>query len=140
MLQWANFVCRRTGTIQIVDGVLFRTQLQSIATGPPSLGTLIYSMHCIIQFSHRVEIVRSKEQLMLDICLPLILSQNCRLCLVTYLVFYFLKFVFRNIKKKKQFSCIFETKNMFCQLKFKKKKFFEEKNKKKILKYAVIRI
>ena len=35
-----------------------------------------------------------------------------RLCLVTVFVFYFQKLVFENIKKK-QFSCIFEIKNMF---------------------------
>ena len=35
-----------------------------------------------------------------------------RLCLVTVFVFYFKKLVFGNIKKK-QFSCIFEIKNMF---------------------------
>ena len=42
-------------------------------------------------------------------------------------VFYFQKLVFGNIKKK-QFSYNFEIKNMFGQLKLKKKKkFFEEK-------------
>ena len=42
--------------------------------------------------------------------------------------------------KEKKISCIFEIKNMFGQLKLKKKKkFFEEKNK-KILKYVVSRI
>ena len=41
-------------------------------------------------------------------------------------VFYFQKLVFGNIKKKK-FSYNFEIKNMFGQLKLKKKKFFEEK-------------
>ena len=43
--------------------------------------------------------------------------------------FLFSNFFFGNIKKKK-FSCIFEIKNLCGQLKFKKKKFFEEKNKK----------
>ena len=38
--------------------------------------------------------------------------QILRLCLVTVFVFYFQKLVFENIKKK-QFSCIFEIKNMF---------------------------
>ena len=38
--------------------------------------------------------------------------KNIRLCLVTIFVFYFQKLVFGNIKKK-QFSCIFEIKNMF---------------------------
>ena len=50
-------------------------------------------------------------------------------------IFYFQKLVFGNIyiyiyikqTKKKQFSYIFEIKNMFSQLKLKKKKFFEEK-------------
>ena len=51
-----------------------------------------------------------------------------RLCLVTVFVFYFQKLVFGNIKKK-QFSHIFEIKNMFGQLKL-KRQFFEEKNKK----------
>ena len=37
---------------------------------------------------------------------------SLRLCLVTVFVFYFQKLVFGNIKKK-QFSCIFEIKNMF---------------------------
>ena len=37
---------------------------------------------------------------------------NLRLYLVTIFVFYFQKLVFENIKKK-QFSCIFEIKNMF---------------------------
>ena len=36
-----------------------------------------------------------------------------RLCLVIVTVFYFQKLVLGNIKKKKQFSCIFELKNMF---------------------------
>ena len=52
------------------------------------------------------------------------------LCLVIVFVFYFQKLVFGNIKKK-QFSCIFEIKNMFGKLKLKKKKFFEEKRKRK---------
>ena len=39
-------------------------------------------------------------------------TENVRLCLVTVFVFYFQKLVFENIKKK-QFSCIFEIKNMF---------------------------
>ena len=39
-------------------------------------------------------------------------TQRPRLCLVTVFVFYFQKLVFGNIKKK-QFSCIFEIKNMF---------------------------
>ena len=45
--------------------------------------------------------------------------------------FLFSKIVFGNVKKKKN-SCIFEIKNMFGQLKFKKKKkkLFEEKNRK----------
>ena len=51
--------------------------------------------------------------------------------LVTVFVFYFQKIVFENIIKKK-FSCIFEIKNMFGQLKLKKKQ--------KILKYVVTRI
>ena len=51
------------------------------------------------------------------------------LCLVIVFVFYFQKLVFGNIKKK-QFSCIFEMKNMFEKLKL-KKKFFEEKRKRK---------
>ena len=38
--------------------------------------------------------------------------KNFRLCLVTIFVFYFQKKFFENIKKK-QFSCIFEIKNMF---------------------------
>ena len=45
--------------------------------------------------------------------------------LVTVFIFYFQKLVFGNIKKK-QFSCIFEIKNMFSKLKL-KKQFFEEK-------------
>ena len=44
---------------------------------------------------------------------------SLRLCLVTVFVFYFQKLDFGNIKKK-QFSCIFEIKNMFGQLKLKK--------------------
>ena len=47
-------------------------------------------------------------------------------------VFYFQKLVFGNIKRK-QFSCIFETNNMFGQLKL-KRQFFEEN---KILKYVI---
>ena len=38
--------------------------------------------------------------------------QNVRLYLITVFIFYFQKLVFGNIKKK-QFSCIFEIKNMF---------------------------
>ena len=38
--------------------------------------------------------------------------EKLRLCLVTVFVFYFQKLVFGNIKKK-QFSYIFEIKNMF---------------------------
>ena len=38
--------------------------------------------------------------------------RTLKLCLVTVYFFYFQKLVFRNIKKK-QFSCIFEIKNMF---------------------------
>ena len=52
---------------------------------------------------------------------------NIRLCLVTVFVFYFQKLFFGNTKKK-QFSCIFEIKNMFGWLKLKKK--IEEKNRK----------
>ena len=55
--------------------------------------------------------------------------QQLRLCLVTVFIFYFQKLVFENIKKK-QFSYIFEIKNMFGGLKLKKKKIFEEKNRK----------
>ena len=51
-----------------------------------------------------------------------------RLYLVTVFVFYFQKLVLGNIKKK-QFSYIFEIKNMFGQLKL-KRLFFEIKNKK----------
>ena len=47
--------------------------------------------------------------------------KKLRLCLVTVFVFYFQKLAFENIKKK-QFSCIFEIKNMFGQLKLKKEK------------------
>ena len=54
--------------------------------------------------------------------------ENVWICLVTVFVFYFQKLVFGNIKKKR-FSCIFEIKNMFGQLKL-KRQFFEEKNKK----------
>ena len=60
------------------------------------------------------------------------------LCLVIVFVFYFQKLVFGNIKKK-QFSCIFEMKNMFGKLKLKKKVFWRKK-KKKILIYVVIKI
>ena len=59
------------------------------------------------------------------------------LCLVIVFVFYFQKLVFGNIKKK-QFSCIFEIKNIFGKLKLKKKSFL--KKKKKILIYVVIKI
>ena len=47
-------------------------------------------------------------------------SKKLGLCLVTVFVFYFQKlvFVFGNIMKK-QFSCIFEIKNMFGKLKLK---------------------
>ena len=45
--------------------------------------------------------------------------KKLRLCLVTIFVFYFQKLVFGNIKEK-QFSCIFEIKNMFGYLKLKK--------------------
>ena len=44
----------------------------------------------------------------------------------TIFVFYFQKLVFGNIKKK-QFSCNFEIKNMFGQLKLKKMVFKEKK-------------
>ena len=57
------------------------------------------------------------------------LFEYIRLCLVTVFVFYFQKLILGNIKKKR-FSCIFEIKNMFSQLKLNKKKFFEEKNRK----------
>ena len=40
--------------------------------------------------------------------------------------FYFQKLFLENIKKKKQFSCIFEIKNMFDQLKL-KNSFFVKK-------------
>ena len=46
-------------------------------------------------------------------------KKKFRLCLVTVFIFYFQKLVFGNIKKK-QFSCIFEIKNMFSKLKLKK--------------------
>ena len=39
-------------------------------------------------------------------------EKKLRLCLVIVFVFYFQKLIFRNIMKK-QFSCIFEIKNMF---------------------------
>ena len=39
-------------------------------------------------------------------------GKKLRICLVTVFIFYFQKLVFGNIKKK-QFSCIFEIKNMF---------------------------
>ena len=46
--------------------------------------------------------------------------------------FYFLfsKTCFWEYKEKKQFPCVFEIKNMFGQLKLKKKKKIEEKNRK----------
>ena len=44
--------------------------------------------------------------------------------------FLFSKTFFWEYKEKKQFSCIFEIKNMFGQLKLKKKQFFEKKNRK----------
>ena len=47
------------------------------------------------------DIIAKKEQ-----------NWKLRLCLVTVFVFYFQKLVLENIKKK-QFSCIFEIKNMF---------------------------
>ena len=55
--------------------------------------------------------------------------------------FYFLfsKACFWEYIKKKQFSCIFEIKNMFGQLKL-KRQFFFLKKKQKILKYVVTRI
>ena len=65
------------------------------------------------------------------------MGETLRLCQVTVFVFYFQKLVFENIKKK-QFSCIFEIKNMFGQLKLKKDGFLRKKQK--ILKYVVIRI
>ena len=46
-------------------------------------------------------------------------KKKFRLCLVIVFVFYFQKLVFENIKKK-QFSCIFEIKNMFGYFKLKK--------------------
>ena len=46
-----------------------------------------------------------------------------------YFYFSIFKNFFGEYKEKKLFSCIFEIKNMFGQLKFKKKK-FEEKNRK----------
>ena len=52
---------------------------------------------------------------------------NIRLCLVTVFIFYFQKLIFGNIKKKK-FSCIFEIKNMFGQLKL-KRQFLKKKIK-----------
>ena len=54
-------------------------------------------------------------------------TRKVRLYLITFFVFYFQKLVFESINKK-QFSCIFEIKNMFSQLKLKKKQFFEKKN------------
>ena len=51
-----------------------------------------------------------------------------RLCLVTFFIYYFQKLVSGNIKKK-QFSYIFEIKNIFGYLKL-KKIIFEEKNRK----------
>ena len=56
-------------------------------------------------------------------------NESFRLCLVIVFVFYFQKFVFENIKKK-QFSCIFEIKNMFGYLKLKKDGFLRKKNRK----------
>ena len=47
-----------------------------------------------------------------------------------FIFFLFSKTCFWEYKEKKQFPCIFEIKNMFGQLKFKKKKKFEEKNRK----------
>ena len=55
-------------------------------------------------------------------------TRKVRLYLITFFVFYFQKLVFESINKK-QFSCIFEIKNMFDQLKL-KRLFFEEKNRK----------
>ena len=52
-------------------------------------------------------------------------KKEIRFCLVTVFVFYFQKLVFGNIKKKK-FSCIFEIKIMFGQMKL-KRYFFKEK-------------
>ena len=46
--------------------------------------------------------------------------------MVTDFVFYFQKLVFENIKKK-QFSCIFEIKNMFSLVEIKKDGFFKKK-------------
>ena len=63
-------------------------------------------------------------------------DKTVRLCLVIAFVFYFQKIAFENIKKK-QFSCIFKIKNIFGQLK-KKKKFFEEKKENTL--YVVTRI
>ena len=51
--------------------------------------------------------------------------ERIRLCLITIFIFYFQKLVFWNIKTK-QFSCIFEIKNIFGQLKL-KRQFFEGK-------------
>ena len=56
------------------------------------------------------------------------IKEKLRICLVTVFIFYFRKLVFGNIKKKKQFSCIFQIKNMSGQLKL-KKQFFKEKKK-----------
>ena len=58
-------------------------------------------------------------------------QKSLRLYLLTIFVFYFQKLIFENIKKK-QISCIFEIKNMFGQLKLKKKKncFLKKKNTK----------
>ena len=44
--------------------------------------------------------------------LSMMVYRETRLCLVTVFVFYFQKLIFGNLKKK-QFSCIFEIKNMF---------------------------
>ena len=65
------------------------------------------------------------------------IAQLIRLCLVTIFIFYFKKLVFEN-RKKKQFSCIFEIKIMFGQLKLKIYRFL--KKKQKILKYVIVRI
>ena len=60
------------------------------------------------------------------------------LCLVTVFVFYSQNLGFKNIMKK-QFSCIFEIKNMFGQLKL-KIWFFEEKKKIYIYIYVATKI
>ena len=56
------------------------------------------------------------------------MTRTIRLYLITVFCFYFQKLVFGNIKKK-QIFCIFEIKNMFGQLKLKKKKKFLKKKK-----------